>query len=158
MIPGTAAKYAFCAITLPTGVRPLPDVSHHIVQAKSIWLEAAYRRGFSVVPLAPAPIAVSIITPDVIAPIVVSGGASARSDLPFFLAWQAIIFSGLTRQPLNIGLCVIPAYIDYGSFAASPTIIQRLVSATAAIRYTGVPFIKRYRELTDGKLTAGNGY
>ena len=52
----------------------------------------------------------------------------------------------------------MPAYIDYGSFAASPAVIRRLVSATAAVRYTGVPLLKRYRELTYGKLIAGNGY
>ena len=77
MVPGASAKHALCAVTFPASIRPLPDIPHHVIQTPGIRLEAAYRRGFFIVPFASATIAISVITPDIVSPVISGGGAGA---------------------------------------------------------------------------------
>src|SRR5262249_5722570 len=131
---------------------PFPDVAEHVVQAITVGLEAADRRGAHLAILAVVHGPAGELIPGravgdvgelagtrrVLAPIARRRHAGPRGVLPFRLGRQAVAFAGLAPEPGDVGGGVVPAgahdRVAVGLCEAGiPPVALRILDPLAAI-------------------------
>ena len=131
VIPGTTAdRIGFRLITAPilkSIVRPfvrragpLPDVAQHVKKPKTVGGKAFHRCRLPVVPVTAAPVAVSMVLADPVAPVAYRHRPGARRIFPFSFGRQAELLFRAAIEFLDELLHIVPCLL-YTSDAADDT-------------------------------------
>src|SRR6185295_4101939 len=129
--PGRAIGRGTVVFVVPAVFHPLPHVAVHVVQAEVIGREGSHRSSVGIPVIAghdrPStrtgnallealirPVAVPAQGILIVTEMIARCRSGARRVFPFGLAEQPVLLTGLPRQPLDIGLRIVPVETGHG--------------------------------------------
>ena len=123
-VPGATAQQPRSLVTRHFVFNPLPDIACHVMQTESIGWIAAHRRCLAIAVVVATLTAIRPPCGRFIAPRVKGLFTTPGRVFPFFIRGQAPALPRALRQPLHIGLGVMPIHIDYRPvLAAEPGVL-----------------------------------
>ena len=110
--PGAPISRRAGVVHVPAVLNPFPNVPVNVEQTEAVRRKTPHRSRTNIVPAAPAIGAVRAVPTDIVAPPIPRHRPRARNILPLRLAQQTIRLPRLTRKPLHVRTCILPAHAN----------------------------------------------